>query len=194
MHIQTAVCLPSLCGALAVLLPHVANSAFSSDCFGRLFSVGGQLTASSQKLCCLLPRLDCLGGTYLLCSNSSCPLTQLQRAYWNAGHVIFVIKSQYDEFELPLKTWKNRILLESLQKQLEMHKPPLRPKSINNVPISVRHNDRTLQVKLHNGQRLEVEAEPLPGKVCACSHLSCTKLSADQLAYRLQAYAVCCRI
>ncbi|KAL3138154.1 hypothetical protein ABBQ38_005382 [Trebouxia sp. C0009 RCD-2024] len=90
-------------------------------------------------------------------------LQQLAEEAVAEGHVIFVIKSQYDEFELPLKTWKNRILLESLQKQLEMHKPPLRPKSINNVPISVRHNDRTLQVKLHNGQRLEVEAEPLPG-------------------------------
>lgn len=107
-------------------------------------------------------------------------MSQLQCAYWNAGHVIFVIKSQYDEYELPLKTWNNRILLETLKEQLEMHKPPLRPKSINNVPISVRHDDRTLQVRLHNGQRLDVEAELLPGKVCACSHPSCTK-TADQI-------------
>lgn len=96
--------------------------------------------------------------------------------------MVFVIKSQYDEYELPLKTWNSRILLETLKEQLEMHKPPLRPKSVNNVPISVRHDDKTLQVQLHNGQRLEVEAEILPGKVCACGHVSCTK-AADHLGY-----------
>ena len=82
----------------------------------------------------------------------------------SAGHVVFVIKSQYDDYELPLKTWNNRILLETLKEQLEMHKPPLRPKTVNNVPISVRHDDKTLQVDLHSGQRLEVGAEVLPGR------------------------------
>lgn len=92
--------------------------------------------------------------------------------------MVFVVKSQYDEYELPLKTWNDRVLLETVEKHLEMHKPPLRPKSVNNMPITLRHDDRTLAVDIHDGQRLELEAEILPGNtihtLVACGNVLST--------------------
>lgn len=79
-----------------------------------------------------------------------------------------MVKSNYDEYELTLKTWNDRILMETLEKHLEMHKPPLRPKTVNNVPVTLRHDDKTLAVDLYNGQRLELEADVLPGTCGAC--------------------------
>lgn len=79
-----------------------------------------------------------------------------------AGTVVFVVKSECDEYELPLKITDEGILLENVEKNLEMHKPPLRPRSINSMPISLRR-DKTLAIDLYDGQRLEMEAEILPG-------------------------------
>ena len=63
-----------------------------------------------------------------------------------------------------MSTWNNRLCLLALKAQLEMHKPPLCPKTVNKQAIMTRE-DNTIIVNLHDGQRLEVEAEVLPGKI-----------------------------
>jgi len=83
-----------------------------------------------------------------------------------AGNVIFGVTSEQGEFsqyDLVLPTVNNRVLLESLEKQLDLHKPPLRVKTVNNVPATARPDDKTLAVEFSNGERLELVAELAPG-------------------------------
>jgi len=93
-----------------------------------------------------------------------------------------VIQSMTDEFqpyELKLPTVNNRVLLESLEKHLELHHPPLRLLTVNSLPATARPADKTLAVEFTQGQRLDTVAQILPGNEatanikCICVSMSC---------------------
>ncbi len=71
---------------------------------------------------------------------------------------------EFSQYDLVMPTAHNRLLLESLEKQLDLHKPPLKVKTVNNVPATARPEDKTLTVEFSNGERLELVAELAPGK------------------------------
>lgn len=82
------------------------------------------------------------------------------------GEVIFVVKSkrgEFGDFEMCLPIHNNRILLETVEKRLGLHKPPLRMDSVNSVPAVARPADKTLAVDLQDGQRVYLMAEIAPG-------------------------------
>lgn len=70
---------------------------------------------------------------------------------------------EFSQYNLVLPTVNNQVLLESVEKHLDLHKPPLRVKTVNNVPATARPEDKTLAVQFRNGQRLELVAELVPG-------------------------------
>ena len=72
-------------------------------------------------------------------------------------------KGEFEEHEMRLPIYNNRILLETLEKRLGLHKPPLRMDSVNNVPAVARPADKTLAVDLQDGQRVDLVAEIAPG-------------------------------
>lgn len=77
-----------------------------------------------------------------------------------------MVQSMTDEFqpyELKLPTVNNRVLLESVEKHLEMHHPPLMLLTVHNLPATARPADRTLAVEFSQGQRLDTVAQILPG-------------------------------
>jgi len=79
---------------------------------------------------------------------------------------VFVVQSLKDEFQtydLKLPTVNDRILLESLEKHLELHHPPLKLVSVNNAPATARPADKTLAVDFTQEQRFDTLAEIAPG-------------------------------
>ncbi len=72
-------------------------------------------------------------------------------------------QGEFEHYDLELPTVNNRVLLETVEKQLELHRPPLRPRTVNNVPATARPDDKTLAVTFGNGDRLELVAEISPG-------------------------------
>jgi hypothetical protein len=84
-------------------------------------------------------------------------------AKYLVGVVVFMVKSKYDDYKLPMKKWAGRISLELLDRALGMHKPPLKAKLINNGPINTRV-DGTLAFRFNDGLEYELDAETLPGK------------------------------
>jgi hypothetical protein len=84
-----------------------------------------------------------------------------------AGNVTFVVTSEsgaFPQFDLTMPTKNNRLLLESIEKQLDLRQPPLIVKTVNNVPATARPEDKTLMVEFSNGERLQTVAELAPGK------------------------------
>ncbi len=82
------------------------------------------------------------------------------------GHVVFTVKGEQDEFpeyDLKLPTFNDQILLESIEKQLDLHRPPLRLRTVNSMPATARPGDKTLAVTFKDGDRLELVAEIAPG-------------------------------
>ena len=77
--------------------------------------------------------------------------------------MVFVVKSECDEYELPLKKTDGILLLQKLQKKLETHKSPLRPRSISHMLFSLRR-DKILITDLYHVQRFELEAVIPPGE------------------------------
>ena len=65
------------------------------------------------------------------------------------------------EFELPVPN--NQVLLEDVEKQLALHKRPLRLRAVNNVPPAARPGSKTLAANFQDGDRLELVAEIAPG-------------------------------
>ena len=61
-------------------------------------------------------------------------------------------------------TKNNRLLLESIEKQLDLRQPPLIVKTVNNMLAMARPEDKTLMVEFSNGERLQTVAELAPGK------------------------------
>ena len=79
---------------------------------------------------------------------------------------MFVVQSLKDEFptyDLKLPTVNDRVLLESVEKYLELHHPPLKLVPVNNAPATARPADKTLVVEFTQGQRLDTLAEVAPG-------------------------------
>ena len=72
-------------------------------------------------------------------------------------------KGEFEQYEMCLPTHNNCIVLETLEKRLGLHKPPLRMDSVNNVPAVARPADKTLAIDLQDGQRIDWVAEIAPG-------------------------------
>ncbi len=101
-----------------------------------------------------------------------------------------MVKSKYDDYRLSMKKWAGRISLESLDRALGMHKPPLKAKLINNGPINIR-GDGTVASPFNDGEEYELEAETLPGKAisCTCITVSCTAVLIGHIACVKLCYA-----
>lgn len=87
-------------------------------------------------------------------------------------------KGEFEEHEMRLPIHNNRILLETIEKRLDLHKPPLRINSVNNVPAVARPADKTLAFDLHDGQQLDLVAEVAQGRKdhvtsCTAKHCRC---------------------
>ncbi len=54
---------------------------------------------------------------------------------------------------------ENNRVLESLEKQLDSHKPPLKIKTVNSMIAIARPEDKTLMGKFSYGERLQLVAE-----------------------------------
>ncbi|DBB06004.1 TPA: hypothetical protein ACH3X3_009986 [Trebouxia sp. C0006] len=83
------------------------------------------------------------------------------------GNVTFVVTSEsgaFPQFDLTMPTKNNRLLLESIEKQLDLRQPPLIVKTVNNMLAMARPEDKTLMVEFSNGERLQTVAELAPGK------------------------------
>ncbi len=86
---------------------------------------------------------------------------------------------EFQPYELKLPTVNNRVLLESVEKHLELHHPPLMLLTVHNLPATARPADRTLAVEFSQGQRLDTVAQILPGNEatantkCICLSTSC---------------------
>ena len=77
-----------------------------------------------------------------------------------------MVKSEqgdFEEYEMCLPIYSNCILLETIEKRLGLHKPPLRMNSVNNVPAVAQPADKTLAFDLQDGQRIDLAAEIAPG-------------------------------
>ena len=70
----------------------------------------------------------------------------------------------FPQFDLTMLTKNNRLLLESIEKQLDLRQPPLIVKTVNNMLAMARPEDKTLMVEFSNGERLQTVAELAPGK------------------------------
>lgn len=85
-------------------------------------------------------------------------------------------RGEFEQHEMRLPIYNNQILLETIEKRLDLHKPPLRVNSVNNVPAVAHPADKTLAIELQDGQRLDLVAEIAPGikhNVMPCiTHLS----------------------
>ncbi|KAL0049721.1 hypothetical protein WJX82_008539 [Trebouxia sp. C0006] len=82
------------------------------------------------------------------------------------GNVTFVVTSEsgaFPQFDLTMPTKNNRLLLESIEKQLDLRQPPLIVKTVNNMLAMARPEDKTLMVEFSNGERLQTVAELAPG-------------------------------
>lgn len=87
--------------------------------------------------------------------------------------------NEFQPYELTLPTVNNRVLIESVEKHLELYHPPLMLLTVNSLPATVRPADRTLAMKFCQGQRLDTVAQVLPGNEatantkCICLLTSC---------------------
>lgn len=72
-------------------------------------------------------------------------------------------RGEFEQHEMRLPIYNNQILLETIEKRLDLHKPPLRVNSVNNVPAVAHPADKTLAIELQDGQRLDLVAEIAPG-------------------------------
>ncbi len=82
------------------------------------------------------------------------------------GHVVFVVKGEqgeFPEYDLKLPTFDERVLLASVEEQLDLHRPPLRLRTVNNMPATARPGDDSLACDFKNGDRLELVADIAPG-------------------------------
>jgi len=116
-----------------------------------------------------------------------------------AGNVTFVVTSEsgaFPQFDLTMPTKNNRLLLESLEKQLDLRKPPPMVKSVNNVPATARPEDKTLMVEFSNGERLQMVAELAPGKEVTKNECVLVMLIRDTAIHyaaycKLNAHVIC---
>ncbi|KAA6429824.1 MAG: hypothetical protein FRX49_00256 [Trebouxia sp. A1-2] len=84
------------------------------------------------------------------------------------GKVVFGVTAEHSEFpnfEFELSTINNEVLLEDIEKRLSWHDPPLRLKTVNNVPASARPSNKALVANFKDGDRLELVADIAPGIV-----------------------------
>lgn len=82
------------------------------------------------------------------------------------GKVVFAVTAEHGEFsnfEFELSTTNNEVLLEDIEKRLGWHNPPLRLKTVNNMPATARPSNKTLAANFKNGDRLELVADIAPG-------------------------------
>ena len=82
------------------------------------------------------------------------------------GQVVFGVTAKHGEFiayEFELPTSNTQVLLEDVEKQLDLHTPPLRLRTVNNVPAAARPGNKTLAANFKDGDRLELVAEIAPG-------------------------------
>lgn len=82
------------------------------------------------------------------------------------GRVGFGVTAEQDEFsdyEFELPTSNNQVLLEDIHKQLDLHKPPLRLRTVNNMPAAARPGNRTLAANFKDGDRLKLVVDIAPG-------------------------------
>ena len=82
------------------------------------------------------------------------------------GKVVFGVTAEHSEFpnfEFELATINNEVLLEDIEKRLSWHDPPLRLKTVNNVPASARPGNKALVANFKDGDRLELVADIAPG-------------------------------
>ncbi len=110
-----------------------------------------------------------------------------------AGNVTFVVTSELGEFphfDLKMPSENNRVLLESLVKQLDSHKPPLKIKIVNNMPAIARPEDKTLMVKFSNGERLQLVAELALGEELTRNECILVMLTRDTAIH----YAAYCKL
>ncbi len=80
--------------------------------------------------------------------------------------------------------------MESLEKQLDSHKPPLKIKTVNNMPAIARPEDKTLMVKFSNGERLQLVAELALGEEMTRNECVLVMLTRDTAIY----YAAYCKL
>jgi len=80
--------------------------------------------------------------------------------------------------------------LESLEKQLDLHKPPLMIKTVNNVPAIAWPEDKTLMVKFSSGERLQLVAELALGEEMTKNECILVMLTRDTAIY----YAAYCKL
>ena len=82
------------------------------------------------------------------------------------GKVVFgmtVEQGEFPDFEFELSTTNNEVLLEDVEKRLGWHDPPLRLKTVNNMPATARPSNKTLAANFKDGDRLELVADIAPG-------------------------------
>ena len=82
------------------------------------------------------------------------------------GRVVFGVRAERGEFpdhEFVLPTTNNEVLLKDVERELALHKPPLRLRTVNHVPAAARPGNETLAVNFKDGDRLELVAEIAPG-------------------------------
>ena len=58
--------------------------------------------------------------------------------------------------------------MESIENHLDMHRPPLRPRTVNGVLATARPGCKTLAVTFKDGDRLELVAEIAPPGESSC--------------------------
>ncbi|DBA77516.1 TPA: hypothetical protein ACH3X1_009333 [Trebouxia sp. C0004] len=81
------------------------------------------------------------------------------------GKVVFgvtVEQGEFPDFVFELPTSNNEVLLEDVEKRLAWHNPPLRLKTVNNVPATARPSNKTLVANFKDGDRLELVADIAP--------------------------------
>lgn len=84
----------------------------------------------------------------------------------DVGHVGFRVTAENGDFpdwEFELVTSNHQVLLESVERQLDLHRPPLRLETVNNVPPSARPSNKILAANFRDGDWLELVAEIAPG-------------------------------
>ena len=82
------------------------------------------------------------------------------------GKVVFGVtaeQGEFQNFDFELPTSNNEVLLEDVEKRLGWHNPPLRLKTVNNMPAAARPSNKTLVVNFKDGDRLELVADIAPG-------------------------------
>ena len=82
------------------------------------------------------------------------------------GTVFFGVTAEHGEFpsfEFELSTTNNEVLVDDIKERLGWHTPPLRLKTVNNVPASARPGNKTLAANFKDGDRVELVADIAPG-------------------------------